>query len=146
MWRMTIFTLFFCCFGCKFWICRLRSKTKIHRLTVSTETVLVRTAKSWPRNNQSEHSLGLPYNNTEARNFTVILSFIPFTTYEKPRFIEQPGRSFTKGFSGPKSFRDFRETGPLVKMVSRCAMFANAICFHFGVKHNVDVIAVLGAI
>ena len=31
-------------------------------------------------------------------------------------------------------------------MVSRCAMFTNAICFSFGVKHKVDVIAVLGAI
>ena len=56
---------FFCCFGCKFWICWLRSKTKLHGL----ETV--RTAKSWPRKNQSGHSdlrlrlrLRLPYNNT----------------------------------------------------------------------------------
>ena len=27
-----IHSIFFRCFGCKFWICRLRSKTKIHRL------------------------------------------------------------------------------------------------------------------
>ena len=45
-----------------------------------------------------------------------------------------------------KAFRDFRETRSVVKMVSRCAMFAHAICFSFGVKHKVDVIAVLGAI
>ena len=35
-----------------------------------------------------------------------------FTTYEKTSFKEYVGGSFTKGFSGPKSFRDFRETGP----------------------------------
>ena len=48
----------------------------------------------------------------EARNFAVILIFIPFTTYEKTSFTELAGRSFTNGFSGSKSFRDFRETGP----------------------------------
>ena len=34
LWRImwTIFSFFFRCFGCKFWICRLRSKTKIHGL------------------------------------------------------------------------------------------------------------------
>ena len=48
----------------------------------------------------------------EARNFAVILIFIPFTTYEKTSFTEKAGGSFTNGFSGPKSSRDFRETGP----------------------------------
>ena len=48
----------------------------------------------------------------EARNFAVILIFIPFTTYEKTSFTEKAGRSFTNGFSGPKSSRDFRETCP----------------------------------
>jgi len=48
----------------------------------------------------------------EARNFAFILIFIPFTTYEKTGFTELAGRSFTNGFSGPESFRDFRETGP----------------------------------
>ena len=48
----------------------------------------------------------------EARNFAVILIFIPFTTYEKTSFTEKAGRSFTNGFSDPKSSRDFRETGP----------------------------------
>ena len=48
----------------------------------------------------------------EARNFAVILILISFITYEKTSFPEQAGRSFTNGFSGPKSFRDFRETGP----------------------------------
>ena len=43
----------------------------------------------------------------EARNFAVIFIFIPFTTYEKTSFTVQAGRSFTNGFSGPKSFRDF---------------------------------------
>ena len=45
-------------------------------------------------------------------NFAVILIFIPFTTYEKISFGEWAGRSFTNGFSGPKSLRDFRKTGP----------------------------------
>ena len=48
----------------------------------------------------------------EARNFAVILIFIPFPTYEKTSFTEKAGRSFTNGFSGPKSCRDFRETCP----------------------------------
>ena len=48
----------------------------------------------------------------EIRNFAPILIFISFTTYEKIRFKEWAGRSFTNGFSGPKSLRDFRETGP----------------------------------
>ena len=48
----------------------------------------------------------------EARNVAVIFIFIPFTTYKKTSFKEEAGRSFTNGFSGPKNFRDFRETGP----------------------------------
>ena len=46
----------------------------------------------------------------EARNFAVILIYTSFTSYEKTSFTELAGRSFTNGFSGPKSFRDFRET------------------------------------
>ena len=48
----------------------------------------------------------------EARNFAVFLDFIPFTTYERTSFTEYVGRSFTNGFSDPKSFREFRETAP----------------------------------
>ena len=48
----------------------------------------------------------------EAQNSAVILIFIPFTTYKETSFTEWAGRSFTNGFSGPKSLRDFRETGP----------------------------------
>ena len=48
----------------------------------------------------------------EARNFAVVLIYIPFTTYEKTSFTELAGRSFTNDFSGPKCFRDFQETGP----------------------------------
>ena len=36
--------------------------------------------------------------------------FIPSTTYEKTSFTEKAGRSYTNGFSGPKCFRDVRET------------------------------------
>ena len=46
----------------------------------------------------------------EARNFAVFLDVIPFTTYEQTSFTEYAGRSFTNGFLGPKSFREFRET------------------------------------
>ena len=48
----------------------------------------------------------------EARNFAVFVIFIPFTTHEKTSFTEYASRSFTNHFSGPKSFRHFRETGP----------------------------------
>ena len=54
----------------------------------------------------------------KARNFAFIFIFIPFTTYEKTSFTEQAGRSFTNDFSGPKSSRDFRETGPWPLKVS----------------------------
>ena len=47
----------------------------------------------------------------EAWNFAFMLIFIPFTTYESSRLTELAGRSFTNGFSGPESVRDFRETG-----------------------------------
>ena len=57
----------------------------------------------------------------EARNFAVILIFIPFTTYEKTSFTEKAGRSFTNGFSGPKSSRDFRETGPWTRQEYQCS-------------------------
>ena len=57
----------------------------------------------------------------EARNFAVILIFIPFTTYEKTSFTEKAGRSFTNGFSGSKSSRDFRETGPSTRMLHKCS-------------------------
>ena len=50
---------------------------------------------------------------SRARNFAFILIFIPFTTYEKTSFTKLAGRSFTNGFSGPESFRDFRlRNGP----------------------------------
>ena len=58
----------------------------------------------------------------EARNFAVILIFVPFTTYEKTSFSEKAGRSLKNGFSGPNIFRDFRETG------SRC-IFHTTSCF-----------------
>ena len=48
----------------------------------------------------------------EARNFAVLLIFIPFTTYENTSFTEKVSQSFMNGFSSPKSLRDFRETGP----------------------------------
>ena len=45
----------------------------------------------------------------EARNLVGILIFIPFTTYEKTSFTEIV--EIEIDFSGPKGFRDFRETG-----------------------------------
>ena len=47
----------------------------------------------------------------EAQNFAVCFSCFPFTTHEKTSPAELAVRSFTNGFSGPKSFRNFRETG-----------------------------------
>ena len=43
----------------------------------------------------------------EARNFAVILIFIPFTTFEKTSFIERAGCGLMSSFSGRKCFRDF---------------------------------------
>ena len=48
----------------------------------------------------------------KAQNLAIILIFIPFTTHQKTSLTEQVGWSFTSGFSCPKSFQDFRETGP----------------------------------
>ena len=48
----------------------------------------------------------------EGQNFVVVLVFVPHTTYEKTSFTEQMGWSFTNGFSGLKSFKDFQETHP----------------------------------
>ena len=55
----------------------------------------------------------------EARNFAVILIYIPFTTYEKNSFTELAGRSFTNGFSGlsrnrPQAPGPFRRIGQVV--------------------------------
>ena len=74
----------------------------------------------------------------EARNFAIIFTFTPFTTYEKISFTEQAGRSFKSGFSGPKSSRGRRvlylsvgrEVGALC--VERLAVFIPSIptlCF-----------------
>ena len=41
-----------------------------------------------------------------ARNFTVILIFLPLTTHQKASFTEWASQRFRKGFSGPKSFRE----------------------------------------
>ena len=48
----------------------------------------------------------------EARNFAAILICDLFITHEKTSFTEEAVRSFTNGFSGPKSSQDFRDTGP----------------------------------
>ena len=48
----------------------------------------------------------------KSSNFTVILLFVTLTTCKKIGFPEQAVDRFTNGFSGRKSFRDFRETGP----------------------------------
>ena len=48
----------------------------------------------------------------ESSNFTVLFLFVPLKAFQKMGFPKQVVGSFTNGFSGPKSFRDFRETGP----------------------------------
>ena len=58
-------TFFFCCLGCKCWICRLCSKTKIHGLDRFHGNVLQNPDRE--RTNQGTGiclGLGLPYNKT----------------------------------------------------------------------------------
>ena len=52
--------------------------------------------------------------------FTVIFLFVTLKTYEKIGFLKQAVGNFTDDFSGPKSFRDFRETGPWSEFSSLC--------------------------
>ena len=65
----------------------------------------------------------------EARNFAVILIFIPFTTYEKTSLTEKAGRSFTNGFSGisrnglPGRVRGYTPSGKKLEMVARVRAF-----------------------
>ena len=47
----------------------------------------------------------------KSSNFTVIFLFVTLKTCQKIGFPEQAVSSFTNGFSGPKCYRDFRETG-----------------------------------
>ena len=62
----------------------------------------------------------------EAWNFTVVLIFIPFTAYQRTSFTEQAGQSYTYGFSGPKSFRDFRGTGPCMQFLAQHQLWVQA--------------------
>ena len=45
-------------------------------------------------------------------NFTIIFLFVTLKACKKIGFPKPAIGSFTNGFSGPKRFRDFRETGP----------------------------------
>ena len=59
----------------------------------------------------------IPFGNQERRafnssNFTVNFLFVTLKTCQKIGFPKQAVGNFTDGFSGPKRFRDFRETGP----------------------------------
>ena len=47
----------------------------------------------------------------KSSNFKVIFLFVTLKTRLKIGFPKQAVASFTNGFSGPKSYRDFRETG-----------------------------------
>ena len=62
-------------------------------------------------------SVTVPFVSQERRGFnsskfTVIFLFVPLKAFQKTGFPKQAVGSFPIGFSGPKSFRDFRETGP----------------------------------
>ena len=50
-------------------------------------------------------------------DFTVIFLFVTFKTCYKIGFPKQAVASLANGFSGPKSYRDFRETGPWLNQV-----------------------------
>ena len=63
MWRMTIFTVFFRCLSCKYWICRPCCKTKIYgldRFHGNGPYCKILTEKEPMR----AQGLGLPYNNS----------------------------------------------------------------------------------
>ena len=62
-------------------------------------------------------SVTIPFVSQERRwfkssNFTVFFLFVSLKTCLKIGFPKQAVGGFTNGFLGPKSFRDFRETGP----------------------------------
>ena len=78
----------------------------------------------------------------EAPNLAVMLIFIPYTACEKTSFTEYAGRSFTNGFSGPKSFQDFRETDPCFSKVPKLFGSFSGATFPFissqrSVLHNI---------
>ena len=54
----------------------------------------------------------------KSSNFTLI--FVTLKTCQKIDFPKQAVGSFTNGFSGTKSFRDFRETGPSIHLLHLC--------------------------
>ena len=49
---------------------------------------------------------------SKASNFAILLIFLTLKTFKKISFSKQADYSLTTSFSGPKSSRDFRETGP----------------------------------
>ena len=65
----------------------------------------------------------------QARNFGVVLIFIPSTRYEKTSFTQWAGWSFTNGFLGSKRFRDFREKGPWSSFQTRVSFAGNSSQF-----------------
>ena len=73
----------------------------------------------------------------QGRNLAVILFFIPFTTYQKTSFTEEADRSFTNGFAGPKSFRDFPETGFWIH--SRCLFHKSQKSVQLAQLHDTSV-------
>ena len=60
----------------------------------------------------------------EARNFAVILIFIPFTIYEKTSFTKYAGRSFTNGFSG------LSRNGPLARVARSMVSALTSVTSH----------------
>ena len=48
----------------------------------------------------------------KSSSFTVSFLFVTLKTYLKLGFSKQAAGRFSNGFSGPKMFRDFRETSP----------------------------------
>ena len=58
-------------------------------------------------------------NGFKSSNVTVINLFVTLKTCLTISFPKQAVGSFTNGFSGPKSYRDFRETVPCSRNVNR---------------------------
>ena len=68
----------------------------------------------------------------KSSNFTVTFLFVTLKTCQKISFPNQAAGTFTNGFSGPKSFRDFRETGPR-NVINISTMTVNSAFGYFDV-------------
>ena len=60
-------------------------------------------------------------------NYAILLIFHILKACRKISFSKQADCSLTTSFSGPKSVRDVRETGPCFGCINSCCMFAEVL-------------------